>query len=107
MHIYLFIHNNKETSHSDFFDKKIDNSQEYTTIINEIKKEKKLSKYEINKKIDNIFKSKNYIYKIKVKIKLNDKDINTSIIGKTNTHLITINNELININDIIDIKKVD
>ena len=92
---------------TNIFDKKIDNSQEYTTIINEIKKEKKLSKYEINKKIDNIFKSKNYIYKIKVKIKLNDKDINTSIIGKTNTHLKTINNELININDIIDIKKVD
>lgn len=92
---------------TNIFDKKIDNSQEYATVTNEIKEKNKLSKYEINKKIDNVFKSKNYIYKINVNIKLNDKEINTSIIGKTSTHLITIDNKLINIDDIIDIKKVD
>ncbi len=89
------------------FDKKIDNSQEYTTISTEEKKIIKPSKYEINKKIDYIFKSTDYIYKIKVNITLKDKDITCTLIGKTGNKLITIDNKLININDIIDIKKVN
>ena len=86
------------------FNKKIDNSQEYVKII-ESTNSPKPSKQEINKKIDNIFKSKNYIYKIKTKIKTKNGDRKETLIGKTNNNLITINNELINISDIIDIKK--
>lgn len=90
------------------FDKKIDNSQEFITIPNEIiENDRELTKYEINKKIDTLFKSKNYIYKIKAEIKLKDKTITETLIGKTNNKLITINNNLININEIKDIKKVD
>lgn len=90
------------------FNKKIDNSQEYTTVSNKIEENKnEINYYDINKKIDNIFKSKNYIYKIKTEITLKDKIISKIIIGKTNNKLITIDNELININDIIDIKKVN
>ena len=50
------------------FNKKIDNSQEYTTVTEKSLEESKPNKYEINKKIDNIFKSNNYIYKIKTKL---------------------------------------
>ena len=86
------------------FNKQIDNSQNYTKI-KEYKENINLSKYELNKKINNIFKSKNYIYKIRTIISTKNGIRNETLIGKTNNNLITINNELININDIIDIKK--
>src|SRR5574344_2793586 len=54
-------------------------------------------------KINTIFSSNNYIYKVDVVITLNDKKITKKIIGKTKTQLITMDNELIPINDIIDI----
>lgn len=56
-------------------------------------------------KINSIFTSNNYIYKADVEIKLKDKTINKTIIGKNKTHLITNDNELIPISDIVDIKK--
>ena len=89
------------------FNKKIDNSQEYTKVRDNVLEETELSRHEINKKIDNIFKSNNYIYKIKTKIKTKNEDKIETIIGKTNNNLITIENKLININDIKDIKKVE
>jgi len=85
------------------FNEKIDNSKEYTTVREKVIEENKLTKYEINKKIDMIFKSKNYIYKVDVLIKFNDREINTTLIGKTNDNLITIDNKLIKISDIYDI----
>lgn len=90
------------------FDKKIDNSLEYITIPSEtIENNTDLSKYALNKKIENIFKSKNYIYKIKVEISYQNETTTETIIGKTKNNLITIDNKLININDVLDIKKVD
>lgn len=90
------------------FNKKIDNSLEYITIPNKIIENKTaLSKYALNKKIENIFKSKNYIYKIKVEITQKDKITIETIIGKTKNNLITLDNKLISINDILDIKKVE
>lgn len=60
----------------------------------------------IKDKINSIFKSNNYIYKIPVIIKTkNNEEKNTYIIGKTNRYLITIDNELIQINDIVDINE--
>jgi hypothetical protein len=61
----------------------------------------------IKDKINNLFNKKTYIYKINTEIILKDNIIKTTIIGKTNTYLITINNELIPIKDILDIKKLD
>jgi len=66
----------------------------------EIKEEKN-----ILQKINSIFTSSNYIYKADVEIKLKDKIVNKRVIGKNKTHLITIDNELIPISDILDIKK--
>jgi len=59
----------------------------------------------ILQKINSIFNSSNYIYKADVKIILKDKTIEKRIIGKNKTHLITNENELIPISEIIDIKK--
>lgn len=87
------------------FDKKIDNSLEYIKINNE-EYTNNLSLTELNKKIDSIFKSKKYIYKIKVEITTKDKVFESYLIGKTKNNLITLDNELININDIENIKEI-
>ena len=60
-----------------------------------------------NSYVKNIFKSKNYIYKIKTKIILNNKEKLITLIGRTNKHLITFDNKLININEIQDIKSIE
>lgn len=81
--------------------KKINNSQEYTTI--ETRETKIYTKGEIEKKINNIFKSENYIYKIKVTI-VTDKGMSEkTLVGKNNSGLITLDNEIIPIDSIKDI----
>ncbi len=57
----------------------------------------------VEEKINAIFSSPGYVYKAKVDIKLNDGVVTKQIIGKNNTHIITIENELIPIIDILDI----
>ena len=66
----------------------------------------KPSKDTIIKKINNIFASTNHVYKSRVRITLNNGLVEKTIVGKNNTHLITINGELIKINDILDIKRI-
>lgn len=58
----------------------------------------------INQKINEIMLEKKHVYKIPVKIKTKDKELIKTIIGKNNKNLITIENELIKIEDIIDIE---
>ena len=57
----------------------------------------------VSEKINEIFSSTRYVYKADVDIKLKDSEIKTKIIGKNKTHLITIDNELIPISDVVDI----
>lgn len=67
---------------------------------------KKIKTNNIDYKINQIFKSSKYVYKIDVRI-TTTKNIDTyKVIGKSNNCLITINNEKIPINDIIDIEEV-
>lgn len=68
--------------------------------------EEKKEEKNISQKINDIFTSKNYVYKANVKIKLKDKTITKKIIGKNALHLITIDNELIPISDILDIQNI-
>lgn len=58
---------------------------------------------DINKKIINLFKSPNNVYKVRVEIKTNGKTEIKNLIGRTNSTLITLDNEIINISDIEDI----
>lgn len=81
--------------------KKIDNSQEYSKV--ETRELKVVSKGEIEKKINNIFKSEKYIYKIKVEIVTDKGRFEKTLVGKNNQGLITIDNEIINIDTIKDI----
>lgn len=57
----------------------------------------------INQKINSIFSSTKYVYKADVDIVTRNGRISKRVIGKNSTHLITIDNELIPITDIIDI----
>lgn len=58
----------------------------------------------INQKINDIFNSPNYIYKADVVIKTNNGEVTKRVIGKNATHLITIDNELIPLTEIKDIR---
>lgn len=57
----------------------------------------------VNQKINSIFSSPRYVYKADVDITTKDGKISKKIIGRNSTHLITIDNELIPVTDIIDI----
>lgn len=59
----------------------------------------------ISQKINDIFNSSSYVYKADVIIKLKDKTVTKRVVGKNNAYLITMENELIPITDILDIKK--
>ena len=57
----------------------------------------------ITQKINSIFASPRYVYKADVDITTKDGIVSKRVIGKNSTHLITIDNELIPITDILDI----
>ena len=60
----------------------------------------------ILQKINEIFSSPNYVYKANVEITLKDKKVTKRIIGRNKDFLITMDNTLIPIRDIVDIKSV-
>lgn len=94
-------------------DKELDNNDTYSYNMNNdetrISKEKetvvKDGKIEKNilQKIDDIFKSPRYVYKADVVIKTKEGESVYKVIGKNYNSLITIDNELIKIDDILDI----
>lgn len=55
-------------------------------------------------KINDIFSAPNYVYKANVDIILKDKTITKKIIGRNKEYIITMDNELIPIKNIMDIK---
>lgn len=60
----------------------------------------------LSRKINSIFASSTHVYKSRVKIEFKDRIEKKVIVGKTNSHLITIDGELIKISDIVDIEKI-
>lgn len=82
--------------------KKITNNSTYS-ITNKFEESTRDYTIDVNKKINDIFKSPRYVYRANVDIKLKDRTVKKKIIGKKNSNLITIDNELIPISDIIDI----
>lgn len=69
-----------------------------------IKADTNIEHKNIYQKINDIFNSEKYVYKARVEIKLKDGIKKVNIIGYNNGYLITIDNELISITDIEDIK---
>ena len=83
--------------------KKLNNYQDLYRSDREIKT---YNQKDINKKINEIFGSLNHVYKSRVRITMNDGIHEEEIVGKTNINLLTIDNKLIKITDILDIEKI-
>ena len=66
-------------------------------------KEENIDNRNVLQKINDIFSSPNYVYKANVEIVLKDKTVNKRIIGRNKNYIITMDNQLIPVNDIIDI----
>lgn len=85
------------------------NNIKMTYVKNEVNDERSVttpSGENVSQKINKIFNSNNYIYKADVVIKLKDgRTLNKRVVGKNNLHLITMENELIPVTDIIDIER--
>ena len=94
-------------------DKKIENNNTYyATDKKEVEEvEAKKNTYDIpisvEQKIKKIFNSTRYVYKADVLITTKNASFTKKIIGSSGGKLITIDNELIPIDDIIDIKFKD
>lgn len=95
------VKNNKDYFYLDKEETKPEEKEELTR---EEKVKKELFGANVNQKINQIFSSSNYIYKADVEIQFKDKVVETKIIGKSGHSLITFDNTLIPIDDIVDIK---
>lgn len=86
-------------------DKKMDNNQDYCDVLE--KKEEIIEQdhheLSIDEKLAKLFNTNGYIFNVDVKIITEKQTYNTKIAGKVNNHLITLDNDIININNIKDI----
>jgi len=98
-------------------DKKIRNNQEFfeSDKIEEINLDRNEPNYLYNEeedyknltvieKIDKLLNRNGYIFNVDVFIITKEKKYNTKIAGKVNNHIITLDNDIININDIIELE---
>ncbi len=88
--------------------KKISNNKEvyYSYLDNKesIYEDKVLSEYEMQQKINQLFKSSDFVYKKKFIIKTKDEEKEYTIISKSYDYLLTIEGKRIMIKDILQIK---
>jgi len=91
------------------FSKQISNNEKVYHVRKEISEPVEVKSFpseNINNKINALFKSSKYVYKLDVEITTSNGVAKKRIIGKNKANLITLDNELIAIKDIIDIKIV-
>ena len=85
-------------------DKKFDNNRNVYYSNNTYDEERSVDTRTVLQKINDIFSSPNYVYKANVEITLKDKKVTKRIIGRNKNYIITMDNDLIPITDILDIK---
>ena len=93
------------------FEKKVGNNQSFYDIKEEnndytlVKDNNKTinENLSVKEKIDKLLNRNGYVFNVDVKIITYNKEYQTKIAGKVNNHLITLDNDIININDIKDI----
>lgn len=95
------IRNNKEMFDSSKEIIDLINSNESEKINNKVSKEANTN---VIDKITNLLNTNGYIFNISVSIKTKDKEYNTHIASVINNHIITLDNDIINIDDVIDIE---
>lgn len=87
-------------------EKKIDNSQDIYYQNQQKKDTDMRDARSVNKKIVDIFNSSNFVYKSSVKISTRDRILSKTIVGRRGNYLLTIDNEAISIDEIIDIEQL-
>ena len=85
-------------------DKTFSNNRNVYYSNNNYTKERTTDNRTVLQKINDIFSSPNYVYKANVEITLKDKKVTKRIIGRNKNYIITMDNDLIPISDIVDIK---
>lgn len=96
--------------HSEIKSKKNNLSMYDSLKNNDLKEEKTndlkidLSNLSVKEKLQKLMNQNNYIFNTKVVLFFQDKEINTSIAGIYNNHIITMDNKIISIDKLIDIK---
>lgn len=96
--------------HSEIKSKKNNLSMYDSLKNNDLKEEKTndlkidLSNLSVKEKLQKLINQNNYIFNTKVVLVFQDKEINTSIAGIYNNHIITMDNKIISIDKLIDIK---
>lgn len=85
-------------------DKKFDNNEKVYYSNKDTRTEVTEDSKNVLQKINEIFASPNYVYKANVEITLKDKKVTKRIIGRNKNYIITMDNDLIPITDIIDIR---
>ena len=85
-------------------DKKFDNNRNVYYSNNTYDEERSVDTRTVLQKINDIFSSPNYVYKANVEITLKDKKVTKRITGRNKNYIITMDNDLIPITDIVDIK---
>lgn len=85
-------------------DKKFDNNRSVFYSNNTYEEDRSVDTRTVLQKINEIFSSPNYVYKANVEITLKDKKVTKRIIGRNKNYIITMDNDLIPISDIVDIK---
>ena len=84
-------------------EKKIENNKEtFVSSINEVVEEEHVDLAVIDK----IFNAKDHVYKTHVYIKTKEGIFDTEVIGRTNKSLLTLDGKKINLEEILEIKKV-
>ena len=97
----------KKDIYEGVINKKINNNQEYFDSTKEIINKEKDIEISVSEKIDKLLNRNGYIFNANVIIITNQKEYKTRIAGIVNNHIITLDNEIIRIEDIIDIKILD
>ena len=88
-------------------DKNLNNNETVYYNKNELRSEQhdnSNSIFTVKQKINQIFSSARYVYKADVIITTKNGKMNKRIIGRNRNELITMDNEVINVNDILDIE---
>jgi len=85
-------------------DKKFDNNRSVFYSNNTYEEDRRIDTRTVLQKINEIFSSPNYVYKANVEITLKDKKVTKRIIGRNKNYIITMDNDLIPISDIVDIR---
>ena len=101
------ISNNKKYFYSDLERKEQSKleTKDTNNIIEKYNLRNTVQKNDIRSKIIQLFKSPNNVYKVKANIKIDGKIITKNLIGRTNSSLITLDDELIDIDKIEDIEQ--